>query len=83
MDLLVLDIAHGHAEHSINALKELKDAFPETEVVVGNVATEAGAEDLCEAGADAIKVGVGPGGVCTTKTGCWGWCPTINCNFFC
>ena len=57
VDLLVLDIA----------LKELKDTFPETDVVVGNIATEAGAEDLCEAGADAIKVGVGPGGVCTTR----------------
>ena len=67
VDLLVLDIAHGHAEHSINALKELKDTFPEIDVVVGNIATEAGAEDLCEAGADAIKVGVGPGGVCTTR----------------
>ena len=67
VDLLVLDIAHGHAEHSINALKELKDQFPETDVVVGNIATQAGAEDLCEAGADAIKVGVGPGGVCTTR----------------
>ncbi len=66
-DILVLDIAHGHAEHSIDALKELKDAFPDTDVVVGNVATEAGAEDLYEAGADAIKVGVGPGGVCTTR----------------
>ena len=43
VDLLVLDIAHGHAEHSITALKELKDAFPETDVVVGNIATEAGA----------------------------------------
>ena len=66
-DLLVLDIAHGHAEHPINTLKELKQEFPETDVVVGNVATQAGAEDLCEAGADAIKVGVGPGGVCTTR----------------
>ena len=67
VDLLVLDIAHGHAEHPINMLKQLKEEFPETDVVVGNVATQAGAEDLCEAGADAIKVGVGPGGVCTTR----------------
>ena len=67
VDVLVLDIAHGHAEHAINALKELKDSFPDTDVIAGNVATQAGAEDLYEAGADAIKVGVGPGGVCTTR----------------
>ena len=66
-DALVLDIAHGHAEHSIDTLKSLKDAFPDTDVIAGNVATQGGAEDLYEAGADAIKVGVGPGGVCTTR----------------
>jgi IMP dehydrogenase len=67
VDVLVLDIAHGHSEHSIDALKELKNVFPDTDVIAGNVATLAGAEDLFEAGADAIKVGVGPGGVCTTR----------------
>lgn len=67
VDVLVLDIAHGHAEHSIDALKELKNVFPDTDVIAGNIATLAGAEDLFEAGADAIKVGVGPGGVCTTR----------------
>ena len=67
VDVLVLDIAHGHAELAIDALKQLKDSFPDTDVIAGNVATQAGAEDLYEAGADAIKVGVGPGGVCTTR----------------
>lgn len=67
VDVLVLDIAHGHAEHAIDALKELKNTFSETDVIAGNVATQVGAEDLFEAGADAIKVGVGPGGVCTTR----------------
>ena len=66
-DALVLDIAHGHAEHAIDALKNLKDVAPDTDVIAGNVATQGGAEDLYEAGADAIKVGVGPGGVCTTR----------------
>lgn len=66
-DALVLDIAHGHAEHAIDAVRSLKDAFPDTDVIAGNVATAGGAEDLYEAGADAIKVGVGPGGVCTTR----------------
>lgn len=66
-DALVLDIAHGHAEHAIDTIRSLKDAFPDTDVIAGNVATQGGAEDLYEAGADAIKVGVGPGGVCTTR----------------
>lgn len=65
--VVVLDIAHGHAEHAIEGVKRLKDACPEVGVIAGNVATAEGARDLAEAGADAIKVGVGPGGVCTTR----------------
>ncbi len=66
-NVLVLDIAHGHADHAIDGTKRLKDAFPDTDVIAGNVATREGAIDLVEAGADAVKVGVGPGGVCTTR----------------
>ncbi|MEZ5410576.1 MAG: IMP dehydrogenase [Acidimicrobiales bacterium] len=66
-DVLVLDIAHGHADHAIETVRQLKAAFPGTEVIAGNVATRAGAEELVAVGADAIKVGVGPGGVCTTR----------------
>ena len=66
-DVLVLDIAHGHAEHALEGVKLLKDTFADTDLVAGNVATAAGAADLAAAGADAIKVGVGPGGVCTTR----------------
>jgi IMP dehydrogenase/GMP reductase len=66
-DVLVLDIAHGHADHAIDTLGEIKSTFAQAQVVVGNVATRAGAEDLVAAGADAVKVGVGPGGVCTTR----------------
>lgn len=66
-DALVLDIAHGHSEHAIETLRNIKTAVPNTDLIAGNVGTRAGAEDLCEAGADAIKVGVGPGGVCTTR----------------
>jgi len=66
-DVLVLDIAHGHADHAIETVRQLKAAFPGTEVIAGNVATRAGAEELVAAGADAVKVGVGPGGVCTTR----------------
>ena len=67
VDVLVLDIAHGHAEHSLNAVRILKDEFPEVDLIAGNIATGEGALDLVEAGADAVKVGVGPGGVCTTR----------------
>lgn len=65
--VVVLDIAHGHAEHAIEGIHRLKAEAPQVQVIAGNVATAAGALDLAEAGADAIKVGVGPGGVCTTR----------------
>ena len=66
-DVLVLDIAHGHADHAIDGVRRLKDHFEDVDVIAGNVATPDGAIDMAEAGADAIKVGVGPGGVCTTR----------------
>lgn len=66
-DLLVVDIAHGHADHCIWIVKELRQNFPQARIVAGNVASKAGARDLAEAGADAIKVGVGPGSICTTR----------------
>jgi IMP dehydrogenase len=67
VDALVLDIAHGHAEHAIEAVRELKAAWPDAELVAGNVATPDGFRDLVEAGADAVKVGIGPGLACTTR----------------
>ncbi|GIV80104.1 MAG: inosine-5'-monophosphate dehydrogenase [Litorilinea sp.] len=66
-DVLVVDIAHGHAEHCIKMVKELRRTFPTAQIVAGNVATREGARDLAEAGADAIKVGIGPGSICTTR----------------
>ncbi len=66
-DALVLDIAHGHADHAIDSVRRLKERFDGIDVIAGNVATAAGAVDMAQAGADAIKVGVGPGGVCTTR----------------
>ncbi|MDX1521923.1 MAG: IMP dehydrogenase [Anaerolineae bacterium] len=66
-DLLVLDIAHGHAEHCIDMVKNLRSGYPDSQIVAGNVASRDGARDLAEAGADAIKVGVGPGSICTTR----------------
>ncbi len=67
VDVLVLDIAHGHADHALDVLAQIKAALPEIDVIAGNVATRSGALDLVAAGADAVKVGVGPGGVCTTR----------------
>jgi len=66
-NVLVLDIAHGHADHALEAIGKIKAEVPGCDVIAGNVATRRGAEELVAAGADAIKVGVGPGGVCTTR----------------
>ena len=67
VDVVSIDTAHGHSKGVIDALKSVKKAFPNLEVMCGNVATGAGARALAEAGADAIKVGVGPGSICTTR----------------
>ena len=71
-NILTIDIAHGHSVAMMETLKYLKDSFPQVEIIAGNVATPEGASDLIEAGADAIKVGIGPGSMCTTRiiTGC-------------
>jgi len=66
-DVLVVDSAHGHAEGVLDTVAALRDAFPDTQIVGGNVATEAGARALLERGVDAVKVGVGPGSICTTR----------------
>jgi IMP dehydrogenase len=67
VDVLVIDSAHGHSEGVMKALKTLKEKLPEAPVVVGNVATYEGAKELIELGADGIKVGIGPGSICTTR----------------
>jgi IMP dehydrogenase len=66
-DVLVVDIAHGHSDHVINMTHSLKERFPNVPIIAGNVATEQGVRDLVEAGADAVKVGVGSGSICTTR----------------
>ena len=66
-DLLVLDSAHGHSQNILNCIKKIKAAFPEAQICAGNIATAEAAEDLIQAGADAIKVGIGPGSICTTR----------------
>ena len=67
VDVIVLDTAHGHSKGVIETVKALKDRFPETQLIAGNVATAEATRDLIEAGADAIKVGIGPGSICTTR----------------
>ena len=67
VDALVVDTAHGHSQRVINATKELKKSFPKIDLVVGNVATAEGCSALIDAGADGVKVGMGPGSICTTR----------------
>jgi IMP dehydrogenase len=66
-DALVVDIAHGHSDNAINMVRALKERFPHIDVVGGNVATAEGVRDMVEAGADAVKVGVGAGSICITR----------------
>jgi len=66
-DVLVVDIAHGHSENAINTVRNIKKAFPDCELIAGNIATAKGAEDLINAGVDAVKVGVGSGSICITR----------------
>ncbi|AZH24743.1 guanosine monophosphate reductase [Haloplanus aerogenes] len=67
VDALVVDVAHGHLERTLDAVAALAAEFPDTDLVAGNVATPAGVEDLAAAGADCVKVGIGPGSHCTTR----------------
>ena len=67
VDVIVLDSAHGHSENVLKCLKMIKEKYPELQVIAGNVATGEGTRALIEAGADAVKVGIGPGSICTTR----------------
>jgi IMP dehydrogenase len=67
VDALVIDTSHGHSKNVIDAVKKIKHSFPDAQVVAGNVATEKGAKALIDAGADAVKIGIGPGSICTTR----------------
>ncbi len=67
VDAIVIDTAHGHSHGVIETLKQTKKKYPNLEVVVGNIATAEAAKDLIDAGADALKVGIGPGSICTTR----------------
>jgi IMP dehydrogenase len=67
VDVIVVDTAHGHSQGVLNRVKWIKEQFPDVQVIGGNIATAAAARDLYKAGADAIKVGIGPGSICTTR----------------
>lgn len=72
VDVLVIDIAHGHSDLVVDTLRAVKEQCPGIEIIAGNVATPQGVKDLIEAGADAVKIGIGPASICTTRivTGC-------------
>lgn len=67
VDVIVLDTAHGHSQGVLDAVKKIKEIYPELQVIAGNVATAEAVEDLIEAGADCVKIGIGPGSICTTR----------------
>ena len=67
VDVLLIDTSHGHSMNVINTVRRLKKLFPDVEVIAGNVGTAKGAEELIEAGVDAVKIGIGPGSICTTR----------------
>lgn len=66
-DAILIDTSHGHSKNVIDAVRALKSSFPDIELIAGNVATEQGAADLIAAGVDAVKIGIGPGSICTTR----------------
>ena len=82
-DAIVVDIAHGHSENAINTVKNIKKAFPDCELIAGNVATAKGTEDLINAGVDAVKVGVGSGSICITRVITGSGVPQLTAVFDC
>ncbi len=82
-DVIVVDIAHGHSENAINTIRNIKKAFPNCELIAGNVATAKGAEDLIKTGVDAVKVGVGSGSICITRVITGSGVPQLTAVFDC
>ena len=79
IDILVIDVAHGHHENVLLMLGWLKSRFPKVDVIAGNIATEGGALDLEEAGADGLRVGIGGGSLCTTRVKTGFGIPNVTC----
>ncbi|MEW9123244.1 MAG: IMP dehydrogenase [Thermotaleaceae bacterium] len=83
VDVVVLDTAHGHSQGVLDAVTRLKAIYPELQVIAGNVATAQATEDLIKAGADAVKVGIGPGSICTTRVVAGIGVPQVTAVFDC
>jgi IMP dehydrogenase len=83
VDCLAIDTAHGHSTRVIEAVREIKRRYPETQLIAGNVGTGEGARELIAAGADAIKVGIGPGSICTTRVVTGAGVPQISAILEC
>jgi IMP dehydrogenase len=83
VDVIVLDTAHGHSSRVMDAIKEAKRRFPEMDIIAGNIATEEAARDLVKAGADSVKVGMGPGSICTTRVVSGAGMPQITAILAC
>jgi IMP dehydrogenase len=82
-DVIVVDIAHGHSDNALNTVRLIKKAFPNSELIAGNVATAQGTEDLINAGVDAVKVGVGSGSICITRVITGSGVPQLTAVFDC
>jgi IMP dehydrogenase len=83
VDVIIIDTAHGHSSRVIEAVKDAKRRFPDMDIVAGNIATEEGARDLVSAGVDAVKVGMGPGSICTTRVVSGAGMPQITAILAC
>ncbi|WP_425446339.1 IMP dehydrogenase [Dethiothermospora halolimnae] len=83
VDVIVIDTAHGHSKGVLEAVKKIKGRFPEVQLIAGNVATASATEDLINAGADAVKVGIGPGSICTTRVVAGVGVPQITAIYDC
>ena len=83
VDVVVIDTAHGHSQNVINTVKKIKNAYPDLQLIAGNVATAEATKALIEAGADCIKVGIGPGSICTTRIVAGIGVPQITAVFDC
>lgn len=83
VDCIVIDSAHGHSKNIITTLKNIKSAFPDLQVIAGNIATGAAAKALCEAGVDAVKVEYRVWFYLYNKSCCWYWCTSGNSSYGC
>jgi IMP dehydrogenase len=83
VDVIVIDTAHGHSSRVLQSIKDAKHRFPEMEVIAGNIATEEAAKDLISVGVDAIKIGMGPGSICTTRVVSGAGMPQITAILAC